>query len=676
MDTGIHFTEEPMFTPPPTVIIANAFPGVGGATAPRDVNVTNHVVNLANNATTTQLPTQIRVNFWEWVRNAGRGLNDEIENLRRGIWDGRIVNLELTENAGVVAYLTGIDFAGDTADITPLQFAYRLNDLELIQIIENVLVRHNANCCQAVTGAAPLIEAVRDGNFDLVWQIITLGVDVNATIGENGLTALAIAADVFNRNFYNIVIRAKMLDIIKLLLIKGAVPNQAALEILIRNATSGVRGYLKIAKQGYPQQFKNLINTPLSDGTTLLMVAAGRDLPVFEFLVDAGADLRAVDSDNFTVLMRASRDGHIEIVRSLLYFAEEIEEVDKLAAKEIAKQNGQKSIVDLLSLSAEELNQRSVAVCDQRDDDVGVRGRRQLERVRGVNRRRCGSCLPLCCGRSGRYSALPPSLELVPTARAYFILPEGNQDEITGYVTHDGLLRHINDGNINPHSCMVTVRESEEWLTVIQAGYRNNDFNIIALVENILQRDPIVYFNIEPNVPSLLQAVRRGDFNLVWHLIVVDHIDVNGIANDQTALATAADGFNQTADVVRRTNLLDIIKLLLAKGATPTQAALKILIERAAHGVERYLAIINANYRGSFVPLVNTPDGNGLLAVAAIGGRNDIVQDLIFYVGDNVDIDRLVEARRLALENGHKHIVILLDQELTRRGIRDICIIT
>jgi ankyrin repeat-rich membrane spanning protein len=100
--------------------------------------------------------------------------------------------------------------------------------------------------------------------------------------------------------------------------------------------TFGYRELLQFIESGDFQGLKSFLdNRPIQvddrdeNGTSLLMVASARGLvPYVKELIARGADVQAVDLDNWTPLLNAAKGGHLEVIEILLDHGAEIEHKD------------------------------------------------------------------------------------------------------------------------------------------------------------------------------------------------------------------------------------------------------------------------------------------------------------------------------------------------------------
>lgn len=107
--------------------------------------------------------------------------------------------------------------------------------------------------------------------------------------------------------------------------------------------TLGHRALLQFLDVGDIQGLKNYLdNRQLQvddrddNATTLLMIASGRGTVQFvRELISRGADVQAVDSDNWSPLLFAAKGGYIEIIEILVDHGADIEHRDMVGLTNI-----------------------------------------------------------------------------------------------------------------------------------------------------------------------------------------------------------------------------------------------------------------------------------------------------------------------------------------------------
>ena len=212
-----------------------------------------------------------------------------------------------------------------------------------------------------IVGESQLIDAVKDGDVTAVRAVLAQGVEVNAS-GRDGSTALHWAVDRNDIEILELLLDADA-DVrtvtrfsvtpLSLACVKG---NAEIAERLLRagaGANAVTRGgepvLMTAARTGDVQTIKVLLahganvnaKEPTRDQTALMWAAAEGDVEAIKVLIEAGADIRARSMEReykkylapptyqrrhggelppiqFTPLMFAIRDGHMEAVRTLL----------------------------------------------------------------------------------------------------------------------------------------------------------------------------------------------------------------------------------------------------------------------------------------------------------------------------------------------------------------------
>src|SRR5262249_37554217 len=230
--------------------------------------------------------------------------------------------------------------------LTPLFFTAREGAIETAQVLIAAGAELNVNETQY--GFTPMMTAIFNGHYDFAGMLIEKGADVN-----DG--SLYLAIEVRNLAFYknrpNPPDKDKTLrslDVIKMLLDRGADPNSVyTKKIPPREA----QGDIKVVAGATPL-FRATKSTDLpairllmekrsnpsvstNDHTTSLMVAAGQGAPpavtedtlegaskgdpleVIQLFVEAGADVNAANDLGFTAIHYAAQTGRDRIVEFL-----------------------------------------------------------------------------------------------------------------------------------------------------------------------------------------------------------------------------------------------------------------------------------------------------------------------------------------------------------------------
>jgi ankyrin repeat protein len=236
--------------------------------------------------------------------------------------------------------------------LTPLLYAARDGRLEVARVLLDAGADINRTDANGIT---PLISAVVNNRVDLARLLIDRGADIHASdwYGRTPLWAAVETRnmDVDNASFVNSITREPMLDLIKVLLEKGADVNVRTKEVPpIRRSFLRVTGslewvdftgmtpFLFAARAGDVTVMRLLLERKADPhistfaGTTPLMAAAGVNW-VFDQTYDEGADklleavklchelgmdVNATNSMGLTALMGAANRGSDEIIKFLV----------------------------------------------------------------------------------------------------------------------------------------------------------------------------------------------------------------------------------------------------------------------------------------------------------------------------------------------------------------------
>jgi ankyrin len=235
--------------------------------------------------------------------------------------------------------------------MTPLMYAARDGRLESARL----LLDAGANIEQAdANGITPLLTAIANNHPDVARLLIERGANVNA-VDWYGRTPLWTAVEVRNMDFdnntfVNDVDRAPLLDLIKVLLDKGAAVNARTKEsppirrqMLAATGTlewvdfTGQTPFIRAALAGDVTVMKLLLargadpKITTFGGTTALMAAAGVNwvvdqtadegpqalLEAVQLCFDLGLDVNAVNSMGLTAAHGAANRGSDDIIRFL-----------------------------------------------------------------------------------------------------------------------------------------------------------------------------------------------------------------------------------------------------------------------------------------------------------------------------------------------------------------------
>jgi len=236
--------------------------------------------------------------------------------------------------------------------MTPLQYASRDGRLESARL----LLDAGATIEQAdANGVTPLLAAIGNNHPDVARLLIDRGANVNA-VDWYGRTPLWTAVearnmDFDNNTFVNNVDRAPLLELIKVLLDKGALVNARTKEsppirrqMLATTGTlewvdfTGQTPFIRAALAGDVTVMKLLLakgadpKIPTFGGTTALMAAAGVNwvvdqtadegpkalLEAVQLCFDLGLDVNAINSMGLTALHGAANRGSDDIIRFLV----------------------------------------------------------------------------------------------------------------------------------------------------------------------------------------------------------------------------------------------------------------------------------------------------------------------------------------------------------------------
>ena len=236
--------------------------------------------------------------------------------------------------------------------MTPLQYAARDGRLETVRILLDAGAGINDTDANAIT---PLIAAITNNHPDVARFLIERGADIKATdwYGRTPLWAAVETRnmDVDNATFENSIERAPYLELIQLLLERGATPNVRTKESPpIRRDFLRVTGtlawvdftgqtpFLAAALAGDVTVMKLLLkhgadpNIPTFGGTTPLMAAAGVNWVIYQtfdegqqalldavkLCVELGMDVNATNSMGLTAVHGAANRGSDEILKFLV----------------------------------------------------------------------------------------------------------------------------------------------------------------------------------------------------------------------------------------------------------------------------------------------------------------------------------------------------------------------
>ncbi|MEM7283625.1 MAG: ankyrin repeat domain-containing protein [Pseudomonadota bacterium] len=230
------------------------------------------------------------------------------------------VLVEVAQAGDVALALTLIEQGANT-DVAPISGRTALIEatehghLDLVAALIDKGARVDA---QDENGQTPLFKAVRKGHQDVTRLLLRSGADVNHV-------------DSFGNAPIHIAVATRDVDHVKLLIEQGADANLAdskgrsPLELAHLKDSRGIAGFI-VAQPGVEpvkRQVKSasVLASHQSDrrGRQALDIALSRgDLRNVKRLVGAGADLRTVDGEGMTPLMKAASRGHAQVVQWLL----------------------------------------------------------------------------------------------------------------------------------------------------------------------------------------------------------------------------------------------------------------------------------------------------------------------------------------------------------------------
>jgi ankyrin repeat protein len=276
------------------------------------------------------------------------------------------------------ANLNAVNTHGQTALIyaaSTLMCAPNNGRLEIVKLLVNSGAKLDA---VNNFGDTALMSAAQNGYFDIVKLLLEKGADVNA-VNKDGKTAWMIALTDEIRTYLaekvaetNALTRAAEgghLNLVRFLVNRGADVNavdQSGMTALMHAAERGhfeivellvkhradVNAVNKDGKTAWMIACNDDISTYLAknvDKTNVLTRAAkGGHLGLVRFLVQNGADVKAVDNFGMTALMHAAERGHLGVVEFLLEKNPDLDKVDTTNVLTRAAEGGHLDLVRFL----------------------------------------------------------------------------------------------------------------------------------------------------------------------------------------------------------------------------------------------------------------------------------------------------------------------------------------
>jgi ankyrin repeat protein len=456
-----------------------------------------------------------------------------------------------------------------------------------------------------------LFQAAREGNVNLLNEALKGGANVNAVGNESDLTAFWMAVNHAAANKEADKNRGYV-ETLKALLWAGADANangkelgpdaecvkdmaleEFELEKDLHDAASA--GDLDRVKELLDNEKVNLNARRLGGKTALMLAAMNGHAGVVQALIDAKADVTAVDNEQKTALMLAAMNGHADVVRALIDAGADINAInnEQKTALIIAAERGNAVIVQELIAKKEDVVDGSGKVIQQIDLNAIDKG-----------------------GRTALTAAA-----------------EGG---------HEGIVRALIDAGAD-----VNAKANYGWTALMSAI----SFGKLGVVQVLLEKAVSqIHFNVKDSggKTALMLAIDKGNAGIVQVLVAVEVIKLNEKDNHgKTALMLAIDKGDEV-----------IVQALIAAGADVNAktdsgwAALTLAIEKGNAGIVQVLIAAGAdvNVKGRF--------GYSPLMLAVEKGNAGIVQALIAARADvNVKDSGGKTALMLAIEKGYAVIV-------------------
>jgi len=260
---------------------------------------------------------------WNSVRSlVSKGLTKESVNAadtdgtRPLHWAVRADELEIAR----LLLRAGADPNAETRlGVTALYLAAQNGDAEMVKALLDAGAK--ANQVDRATGESILMTAIRSGNTAAVQALLSSGADANAAEPQLRVTPLMLAAETGSAEMVRALL-ARGADV-RARTRTGTTPERKM--PCIDKAGCGSHG-VGIIRGGLPEQG---YLPPIPGNMTPLMYAAREGhLDVAKVLIDAGAEVDAVDKNVITPLFMAISNNHIDMARFLIERGANINAVD------------------------------------------------------------------------------------------------------------------------------------------------------------------------------------------------------------------------------------------------------------------------------------------------------------------------------------------------------------
>ncbi|KAL3106504.1 hypothetical protein niasHT_011888 [Heterodera trifolii] len=236
----------------------------------------------------------------------------------------------------MLGQLNGLDM-----DVTPLWAAVVYANLELCR----ALIVHGANVEAGTdSGESALLCACFNGNSDIASLLVQKGADVNLA-DTNGITPLIAASF------------SGQVDIVRLLLSHGAIVAQtdfSGTRFALLGAATEAR--LEVCRL-LVDEWAADVNQETIEGTTALIRASEEGhVDVVNFLIERGANLHHTDMDGYNSLMCAVRNVKTEMARHLVAIGARTDQIgtDGKTARDLAEEGEIAEMIDIFRAAAEQ----------------------------------------------------------------------------------------------------------------------------------------------------------------------------------------------------------------------------------------------------------------------------------------------------------------------------------